>query len=280
MRILDRYIVKSVVSIFIFTILTFCFLYVLIDVTSQLDEFIDRKVPVDIIVQYYISYFPIILSQPISSVACLIAVLFTFSNLNTSNEVVAMVDFRNDKRALNVLILLRSRGVDPEVNVDLAAPHLPKGDVCDDVHIFYALHAATLNGATSCIEFLLTTAGADPDAVGGCPDHPEPGLADDWEGNADLKYSRVYTDGYGTFLPDRVGPVKALFQRAREAKRQGGKVPSTVSSDECAACGKGGDGLKRCTGCYQVRYCCRDCQVSDYRAHKAFCRMHRHVETK
>lgn len=90
MRILDRYIAKSVISIFIITILTFCFLYVLIDITSQLDEFIDRKVPVDIIVHYYISYFPIILSQPISSVACLIAVLFTFSNLNTSNEVVAM----------------------------------------------------------------------------------------------------------------------------------------------------------------------------------------------
>ena len=90
MRILDRYISKSVISIFLFTILTFCFLYILIDITSQLDEFIDRKVPIDILVQYYISYFPIILSQPISSVACLIAVLFTFTNLNTSNEVVAM----------------------------------------------------------------------------------------------------------------------------------------------------------------------------------------------
>jgi len=90
MRILDRYITKSIIKIFTFTILTFCFLYVLIDVTSQLDEFIDRKIPIDILIQYYISYFPIILSQPISSVACLIAVLFTFSNLNTHNEIVAM----------------------------------------------------------------------------------------------------------------------------------------------------------------------------------------------
>ena len=90
MRILDRYITKSIITIFTFTILTFCFLYVLIDITSQLDEFIDRKVPIDILIQYYISYFPIILSQPISSVACLIAVLFTFSTLNTGNEVVAM----------------------------------------------------------------------------------------------------------------------------------------------------------------------------------------------
>lgn len=90
MRILDRYITKSVVTTFIFTILVFSFLYVLIDVTSQLDEFIDRKVPLPVLVEYYVLYFPIILSQPISSVACLIAVLFTFSNLNTHNEVIAM----------------------------------------------------------------------------------------------------------------------------------------------------------------------------------------------
>jgi len=90
MRILDRYITKSIITIFTITILTFCFLYILIDITSQLDEFIDRQVPVDILIQYYLSYFPIILSQPISSVACLIAVLFTFSSLNATNEIIAM----------------------------------------------------------------------------------------------------------------------------------------------------------------------------------------------
>ena len=90
MRILDRYITKSVFTIFTFTILTFCFLYILIDMTTQLDEFIDRKVPIKILVEYYIAYFPIILSQPISSVSCLIAVLFTFSNLNNNNEIIAM----------------------------------------------------------------------------------------------------------------------------------------------------------------------------------------------
>jgi len=90
MRILDRYITKSIITTFTFTILMFCFLYILIDMTSQLDEFIDRKVPISILIDYYIAYFPIILSQPISSVACLIAVLFTFSNLSTNNEVIAM----------------------------------------------------------------------------------------------------------------------------------------------------------------------------------------------
>lgn len=90
MRILDKYILKSVFTIFTFTILMFCFLYILIDTTTQLDEFIDRKVPIPILIEYYVAYFPIILSQPISSVACLIAILFTFSTLSTNNEVIAM----------------------------------------------------------------------------------------------------------------------------------------------------------------------------------------------
>lgn len=90
MRILDKYILKSVFRIFAITIVMFCVLYILIDTTSQLDEFIDRQVPVPVLVEYYINYFPIILSQPISSVACLIAVLFTFSSLSTNNEVIAM----------------------------------------------------------------------------------------------------------------------------------------------------------------------------------------------
>jgi lipopolysaccharide export system permease protein len=90
MRILDRYIVKSLISIFFATILIFCFLYVLIDATSQLDEFIDRQVSGSILIEYYLNYLPIILSQPISSVACLIAVLFTFSSMSTNNEIIAM----------------------------------------------------------------------------------------------------------------------------------------------------------------------------------------------
>ena len=90
MRILDRYIAKSITAIFLCTLLTFCFLYILIDVTSQLDEFIDRKVPFNILVEYYIAYLPVIFSQPVTSMACLIAVLFTFSHLNANNEVVAM----------------------------------------------------------------------------------------------------------------------------------------------------------------------------------------------
>lgn len=89
MRILERYINNSVIIIFAATVFIFCFLYVLIDVTSQLDEFIDRRVPVRVLAQYYLAFLPIILVRT-SPIACLIATLLTFSRLNNHNEIIAM----------------------------------------------------------------------------------------------------------------------------------------------------------------------------------------------
>ncbi len=89
MRILDRYIIQSIILIFITTVFIFCLLYVLIDSASNLDEFINRKVPLFIIGQYYLSYFPVILVQT-STVACLIACLFTYTTLGSHNEIVVL----------------------------------------------------------------------------------------------------------------------------------------------------------------------------------------------
>ena len=89
MRILDRYITKSIIVIFLGAILIFCLLFLLIDSASNLDEYIDRKISLGILLQYYLAYLPIILVRT-SSMACLIAALLTFSNLNAHNEVVVL----------------------------------------------------------------------------------------------------------------------------------------------------------------------------------------------
>ena len=89
MRILDRYTLKPMLFIFTTTVLIFCLLYVLIDSASNLDEYIDQSVGLDVLVQYYINYLPVILSQT-APIACLIAVLFTFSALNGSNEIIVL----------------------------------------------------------------------------------------------------------------------------------------------------------------------------------------------
>ena len=89
MRIIDRYIARSIISIFFSTIFVFCFLYILIDMASNLDEILDRQVPWLILMEYYASFFPIILVQT-STISCLIAVLLTYSHLNTNNEAIVL----------------------------------------------------------------------------------------------------------------------------------------------------------------------------------------------
>lgn len=89
MRILDRYILKSVVAIFIGALLVFLSLYLIIDILGHLDEFLREKVDLLIIWEYYASFLPIIFVQT-APIAILLAILATFSKLNVNNEIVAM----------------------------------------------------------------------------------------------------------------------------------------------------------------------------------------------
>ena len=89
MRILDRYILKSILVTFAGTVFTFAFLFVLIDMFGNLQDFISKHVGLSVIAQYYISFLPSIVVQT-STMACLIAVLFTYSSLNAHNEIIAI----------------------------------------------------------------------------------------------------------------------------------------------------------------------------------------------
>ncbi len=89
MRILDRYVVRSMIVIFLLTVVVFGILYVLIDSAVNLDEFIDRQVTLKVLTQYYLLNLPIILNQT-AGIACLIAILFTYSSLNSHNEIIVL----------------------------------------------------------------------------------------------------------------------------------------------------------------------------------------------
>jgi lipopolysaccharide export system permease protein len=89
MRILDRYIIWDVIRIFLAAILLFTFLYILIDAATHLDDFLSNKVPAQVVLNYYASFFPVIFVQT-SPIACLLAVLFTYSGLNNNNEIIAL----------------------------------------------------------------------------------------------------------------------------------------------------------------------------------------------
>ena len=89
MRILDRYILKSIASIFTGCVVMFAFLFILIDTFGNLTDFIEKKVTTGIILQYYLSMLPMVLVNT-ATMACLIATLFTYSSLNSTNEIIAV----------------------------------------------------------------------------------------------------------------------------------------------------------------------------------------------
>ncbi len=89
MRILDRYILKSVLSIFFLCLFTFFFLYIIIDLFSHLDVILQNKISLDVVELYYLTFLPAIFIQ-VSPFACLLATLYTFAKLNQDNEIIAM----------------------------------------------------------------------------------------------------------------------------------------------------------------------------------------------
>jgi lipopolysaccharide export system permease protein len=89
MRILDRYILKMVLSLFFSCLFTFLFLYIIVDVFSHLEDILKQQVNPTLLRQYYLSYLPIIFVR-IAPIACLLSVLYTFGKLNRDNEIIAM----------------------------------------------------------------------------------------------------------------------------------------------------------------------------------------------
>ncbi len=89
MLILDRYILKSVIKIFISCVFLFLFLYVVIDILSRLDDILRHQTHYTTLIQYYLWYLPVMFVQ-IAPFCCLLSTLYTFSKLNHDNEIIAM----------------------------------------------------------------------------------------------------------------------------------------------------------------------------------------------
>ena len=89
MRILDRYVLKSVFLVFISCLFTFIFLYVVIDLLTHLEDMLKHHASIITVIKYYLSYVPIMFAQ-VSPFACLLSVLYTFGKMNHDNEIIAM----------------------------------------------------------------------------------------------------------------------------------------------------------------------------------------------
>lgn len=89
MRILDRYVFKSVLSVFLTCIFLFLFLYVVIDIISKLEDILNHDVGWFTMLQYYVANLPLMFCK-IAPFACLLSALYALGKMNHDNEIIAM----------------------------------------------------------------------------------------------------------------------------------------------------------------------------------------------
>ena len=86
MKILDRYIIRQFLVVFLFGLLAFIFIFIIIDMMEKLDDFIVANAPSVVIFQYYLAYSPEIIKLMIP-VAVLLAALFVVGRLSCYEHV-------------------------------------------------------------------------------------------------------------------------------------------------------------------------------------------------
>ncbi len=89
MLILDRYLVGRFLKNFFLCLFVFLFLYVIVDLLSNLQDIIKHHPPLLKVVELYLYSLPLIFTQT-TPVAALLATLFTLGGLNQTNEIIAM----------------------------------------------------------------------------------------------------------------------------------------------------------------------------------------------
>lgn len=88
-KIFDRYIVKQFIQAFFFSIVSFTFIFVVIDMMENLDDFLDKNVPTNVIIEYYLVFIPEMIRLMIP-VSVLLASLFVVGKMSGKNELTAM----------------------------------------------------------------------------------------------------------------------------------------------------------------------------------------------
>ncbi|MBI1767697.1 MAG: LptF/LptG family permease [Bacteroidetes bacterium] len=90
MKILDRYIIKKVLSTFFFVMMILVAIIVVIDITEKVDKFNDHNLKFPEIFGYYMDFVPWI-SGLLTPIICFIAIVYVTSRLAAHTEIVAML---------------------------------------------------------------------------------------------------------------------------------------------------------------------------------------------
>jgi len=89
MRIFQKYIVNEFIPPFLYCLISFIFMFMIVDLFTHLDEFLRLNVPVKTVLDYYFCFVPIIFVQT-APIAALLSTMFVFGNLSKHTEITAM----------------------------------------------------------------------------------------------------------------------------------------------------------------------------------------------
>ncbi|HEY3251661.1 MAG TPA: LptF/LptG family permease [Ignavibacteria bacterium] len=89
MKLIDRYVIIQFVKNLAFALLCFIIIFILVDLFENLDKFIDNKVSLALVFDYYLSFIPEIIKL-ITPISMLLATLFTVGRMINFNELVAV----------------------------------------------------------------------------------------------------------------------------------------------------------------------------------------------
>lgn len=89
MRILDRYVAKQLLPVWLWCLIVFIFLSCLIDLFEHLDEILRYRVPLETILQYYANFTPLVFVRA-SPLALLLTCAFIATRLTRHQEFLAM----------------------------------------------------------------------------------------------------------------------------------------------------------------------------------------------
>jgi LPS export ABC transporter permease LptG len=87
-NILDRYVVRTFLSVFLLVVLSGLLLYILADLSENIDQILKNKIPAAMVVDLY-KYMSLQIFYDIAPVIVLVTTLLTFSLLSRSNEITA-----------------------------------------------------------------------------------------------------------------------------------------------------------------------------------------------
>jgi lipopolysaccharide export system permease protein len=88
-KILDRYLARQFVRTFLFGLLAFVIIFIILDMTENLDDFVDANMPAQLIAHYYLAFIPEMIMLMIP-VALLLSALFVTGRLSNQNELAAI----------------------------------------------------------------------------------------------------------------------------------------------------------------------------------------------